>query len=540
MTVSPSSTTGSTIGSTTVLLRNGVVHTHSPLAGTAIAIRDGLVVFVGDEDQAEAYAQAEEVVDLRGALVAPAFVDAHVHTVQSGFQLTQLDLRGARSLAEALEAVASYAVANGPDTVLIGAGWDESTWPEGRPPTADELERAAPGRRISLDRRDGHSSVISSDLAAAVPGLLSMDGYSASGRIERDARHAVSNALASLVGPDQRLEAARRAVAEMATNGVAAFHENAAPHIGPEYEVDLVRQAAAETGLLPTLYWGELGAIDKVVALGVQGLAGDLNADGAIGSRTAALRTAYDDMAGHCGHAYLEADQIAEHVILCTEAGLQAGFHCIGDAAIDAITEGFRTAEKRLGAPAIRQGRHRLEHVEMPSPDAVAMMADLNVTASMQPLFDHLWGGPDRMYAERLGGRWRGMNPVAGMGHAGVRIAFGSDAPVTDVRPWEAVRAAVHHRDPEQRIGAALAFDHHTSGGWRAARNDVAGTLTPGAPAHLAVWDCPGGLEGREGREGPSGMILPILDPAVPLPQIHRLVVAGRTVADHTIDGEGP
>ena len=194
----------------------------------------------------------------------------------------------------------------------------------------------------------------------------------------------------------------------MTANGLAGFHENAAPHIGPDSEIDLVRQAAQEAGLRATIYWGELGAIDTARRLGASGLAGDLNADGALGSRTAALHAPYADRPDTRGHGYLSAEQIAEHVVLCTEAGLQAGFHCIGDAAMDAIADGLEQAAAKLGDDRVRAAQHRLEHVEMPSQRVIDVIARLAVTASVQPMFDALWGGPDGMYAERLGERWNG------------------------------------------------------------------------------------------------------------------------------------
>jgi predicted amidohydrolase YtcJ len=504
----------------TLLLRNARVH-GAPGADT-VAVADGRIAWVGRGDGG--YDGAAQVVDLAGALLLPAFVDAHLHAVQTGFLLTQLDLRTATDLGSALEALAAFARARAdvpPEEVLVGTGWDDSTWPERRPPTAAELDRAAPGRRVILTRLDGHSAVLSPALMDAIDDLAAHHGYGHSGHMTLDAMQHTVTVVAGLLGPAQRLAAARATAEDLAAHGVAAFHEAAAPHIGPAYEIALVRQAAAERGLLPTFYWGELGAFDTAAELGAHGVGGDLNADGSIGSRTAALHAAYADRPGHTGHAYLDPAQIAEHVVACTERGVQGGFHCIGEAGLEAVTEGFRLAEKRVGAEALRRARHRLEHVEMPSRDAVAMMADLDVVASMQPLFDALWGGPDQMYAERLGDRWRGMNPVGTLHRAGVTVALGSDAPVTEPRPWAAIRAACRHHEEEQRVDPATAFAMHTVGGWRAARVDDAGTVEVGAAAHLAAWRTPSG--------DPHGADLPDLDED---PVLTRLVVGGRTVLE--------
>ncbi len=159
----------------------------------------------------------------------------------------------------------------------------------------------------------------------------------------------------------------------------------------------------------------------------------------------------------------------------------------------------------------------------MPSPDAIALFARLGVVASVQPMFDGLWGGPDGMYAERLGERWEGMNPFGALDRAGVVLAFGSDSPVTVPEPWRAIQAAVHHHNPAFRVSPSVAFAAHTTGGWHAA-GLVGGTLSVGGAATYAVWDLPSGADPAD----PSG--LPVLDPGAELPTCTRTVVDGRTV----------
>lgn len=455
-----------------VLFRNARVHGSD---ATAVAWDRATITYVGDDAGAP---RTDEVVDLDGGLVTPGFVDHHLHTVRTGFARTGLDLTGAPTLAATLEALTAHAAERDGDGVLVGQGWDETGWPEQRHPTGAELEAAAPGRRTYLTRVDGHSSVVSPALAALVPGLSGLAGWSDDGRVERDAHHAVRAVLEGLIGPGERHAAALEACRAMVGHGITTFHENAAPHIGPEHEIELVRSAAAEVGLRCVVYWGELMAVDTARRLGVAGLAGDLVADGAFGSRTAALTRPYADRPGSCGHAYVTADQVHAHVVACTEAGLQAGFHAIGDAALENVHRGLLSAERDLGASDLRAAGHRVEHVELPSPGLMETMARLGVTASVQPVFDALWGGPRRMYAERLGDRWAATNPLRSLHEAGVRLVFGSDSPVTALGPWAAVDAAVHHHAEAERLSEDVAFTAHTGGA----------VLAPGEPADLVWW----------------------------------------------------
>ncbi|WP_449471937.1 amidohydrolase [Streptomyces tanashiensis] len=525
----------------TVLLRGGEVHSPADPFATAMVVERGHVAWVGSEGAADAFASGvDEVVDLEGALVTPAFVDAHVHTTATGFALTGLDLSSAASLAEAAELIRAHAAARPEDRILIGHGWDASRWPERRPLTRSELDELTGNRPLYLTRIDVHSAVVTTALLDLVPGVRDLDGFH-DGRqpLTGDAHHAVRAAAFGAVSPRQRTEAQRAARLKAASLGIGTLHECGGPQISSEEDfTGLLDLAREEAGPRVVGYWADLD-VERARALGALGAAGDLFADGSLGSHTACLHEPYADHAGHSGSAHLDATSIALHVVACTEAGLQAGFHAIGDAAVSAVVEGVRAAAEKLGLARIRAARHRVEHVEMLTPETIAAFAELGLTASVQPAFDALWGGEEGMYADRLGAeRARTLNPYAALLRAGVPLAFGSDSPVTPLDPWGTVRAAAFHRTPEHRISARAAFTAHTRGGWRAVGRDDAGTLVPGAPADYAVWrteelvvQAPDDRVARwstDPRSGTPG--LPDLTPGVDLPVCLRTVVYGQTV----------
>lgn len=517
----------------TVLLRRGEVHSPADPFATAMVVERGQVAWVGSEGAADAFADGvDETVDLDGALVTPAFTDAHVHTTATGLALTGLDLSDAPSLDAALSLVRDFATARPDDRVLLGHGWDAARWPGGRPPTRAELDEATSGRPLYLSRIDVHSAVVTTALLD-MTSLGRLDGP-----LTADAHHAVRATALGSVTPAQRAEAQRAALAHAASLGIGTVHECAGPEISSEDDfTGLLRLAAEEAGPRVVGYWAEQD-VDKARQLGAVGAAGDLFVDGALGSHTACLHEPYTD-AGHTGIAYLDAAAVTAHVTACTEAGLQAGFHAIGDAAVTTVVEGVRAAAEKLGLARVRAARHRVEHAELLTPEAVAAFAELGLTASVQPAFDALWGGEDGMYVRRLGRERAGrLNPFAALLRAGVPLAFGSDSPVTPLDPWGTVRAAAFHRTPEHRVSVRAAFTAHTRGGWRAVGRDDAGVLVPGAPADYAVWrtgelvvQAPDDRVARwstDPRSGTPG--LPDLTPGRDLPVCLRTVVGGRTV----------
>lgn len=529
----------------TVLLRGGDVHSPADPFATAMVVERGHVAWVGSEGAADAFASGvDEVVDLDGALVTPAFTDAHVHTTSTGLALTGLDLSGARTLTEALGLVRAHVAARPGDRVVLGHGWDATRWPERRPPSREELDAAAAGRPVYLPRIDVHSAVVTTALLDLVPGVTSLTGYRPDAPLTGAAHHAVRAAAHGAVPPSQRGDAQRAALSRAASLGIGTVHECGGPDISDEEDfTGLLRLAAQEPGPRVFGYWAERVGDEKdarrIRELGAIGAAGDLFADGSLGSHTACLHQPYADAPDRSGTAQLDAAAVAAHVTACTEAGLQAGFHAIGDAALTAVVEGVRAAAETLGLPRIRAARHRIEHAEMLTPETVAAFAELGLTASVQPAFDAAWGGEDGMYAQRLGvERARTLNPYAALLRAGVPLAFGSDSPVTPLDPWGTVRAAAFHRTPEHRISVRAGFTAHTRGGWRAVGRDDAGTLVPGAPADYAIWrtaellvQAPDDRVARwstDPRSGTPG--LPDLTPGADLPVCLRTVVFGQTV----------
>lgn len=477
----------------TTLYRRGRVRSPADPFATALLVADGRVAWVGSETAADALSP-DAVVDLDDAWVAPAFVDAHVHTTSAGLTLTGLDLGDAPSLAVVLDRV-EQAARRERGGIVLGGGWEQDGWPEGRPPTAHELDRASYGGVVYLSRTDGHSAVASSALLAAAPAARAMAGWVGDGLVNEQAHSEVRRVAFAGLPAAARRQAQRVARARAAALGIACLHECGGPHLEGEHDfLGLLALASDEPGPDVLGYWGELGGPERARALGAHAAGGDLFVDGSIGSHTACLSERYTDD-DTLGYAYLDAAQVSEHVMACTRAGMQAGFHAIGDAALTTVLDGYAHAAEVLGVAALRAARHRVEHVEVPTPAHVAQLAELGLIASVQPAFDARWGGPDGLYAARLGAeRARDSNPLAALSAAGVPLAFGSDAPVTPLDPWGGVRAAMQHHTPASRLSARAAFSAATRGGWRGAGIDGVGELAPGAPATFAIWEPSGEL----------------------------------------------
>ena len=478
----------------TTLLLNGRVHSPAMPDATAMAVRDGVVAWLGSDDVGRAQFPDAKIVDLDGAFVAPAFVDSHVHLTATGLTLAGLDLRTATSLRHCLALLGDYVRAH-PEGPIWGHGWDESCWPEKTAPRTDDLDAVVGDRPAYLARVDVHSAAASTAVRRLAPGLAEAAGFDPQRPLTSDAHHLVRAAARDRLSPGQRREARLAALDAAAAFGIVAVHECAGPDIGGLDDWHEVR--ATDHGVEVVGYWGEHvttaeQARELIDRTGTRGLAGDLFVDGALGSHTAWLHQPYTDAPDCCGNVYLDTDAITSHLRACTEAGITAGFHVIGDAAASAVVTALQRVVDHLGVPAVARCGHRLEHLEMITDDEAGRLGAWGVFASMQPNFDALWGGDLGMYAQRLGvQRSTRLNSLALLASQGVPIAFGSDSPVTDMNPWGTVRAATRHHTPGSAISARAAFAAATRGAWRAGgvHDGVTGTLIPGAPASYAIWE---------------------------------------------------
>ena len=474
---------------TTTLYRRGRVRSPADPFATALLVDGGTVAWVGSEGAADALS-ADVTVDLDDAWLAPAFVDAHVHATSTGLALSGLDLTGGPSLAAALDRVeqAARAARGG---VLLGTGWDDTAWPEQRPPTAAELDRASYGGVVYLARTDVHSAVASSALLAAAPAARAAAGFVGDGLVRQEAHHVVRRAAYAAVSPGQRAAAQRATLDRAAELGIACVHECGGPDIGGED--DFTTLLALEHGVEVVGYWGELDGVERARALGAVGAGGDLFADGALGSHTACLSEPYLDepttgtptsrpttSPGTSPPAPARpAGRVPRHRGRRPDRGA-AGHR-----------RRVRAGRAARGACRPPPRRARRDAARRPHRDAGRRRRRGQRAAGLRRPMGRCDGHVRQPPGRRAGTRHepvrragrRGRRPRARVGRAG-----DAAGPVGDGARG---RGAPH---PGSGLSARAAFSAHTRGGWRAARVDDAGELAPGAPATFAVWDLPGEL----------------------------------------------
>ncbi|MEA3144297.1 MAG: hypothetical protein QOG31_1621 [Thermoplasmata archaeon] len=498
------------------------------------------VVLVGSSTQvrAEARRRGVAVEDLDDRVVAPGFVDAHMHFLHAGVKKTRPDLGGCRSLEEALDRLAAWLAAHPGASPVVGELWDESGWAERVRPHRKDLDAVAAqaadaghgpaNRPIVLRRVCGHVAVAST---AALPGIRarwdddSLVDLETGVLLEQPSLY-----LNEVIGvPPDELDKALAAACRIAHGlGVTALGDySQAP-----YRLALQRAAAAGTlsvRVHSSIYVQQLedevaaGFATKRAAPGPGGESpwlrdGGLKVflDGSLGARSAALREPYLDAPvglpsdcggrqesrfGCVGHPHPQGTlnwsdaDVRRLFARAHDAGVQLHAHAIGDGAIDQGLAFFGELAARAGVEGSGWGRnalrHRFEHFEIAHDGQVARTAELGIVSSSQPNFVGAWSAHGGMYQDRLGERFRLNNRFRAMKEAGVHVAFGSDG--MPFRPLAGLQAAVEHPEAGQRMGAREALWHYTAAAaWSLHWEGEVGSLAPGSFADLVVLDVTG------------------------------------------------
>jgi hypothetical protein len=444
-----------------LVLLGGAIMTMNPdlPAASAVAVAAGTIVYVGDDAGARAWIGPDtRVVALAGRSVTPGLVDGHAHLYGLGTAMEGVALGTATSERAAAALAAGAARALPPGEWLEGRDWDQNRWQPAAFPTAASLDAALPDRPVALRRVDGHALWVNGK-ALALAGITAATPDPPGGRIVRDRGGAPTGVLVDTamdlverampdVSDEARARRIRQAAAAAVATGLTGVHE-----MGIDPATVRVYRRLADAGELPLRVYAflsyEPGMLDELSEdarileqgnLTVRGI--KMYADGALGSRGAALLAPYDDEPGNTGLVITPADELARAVARAAETGWQLGVHAIGDRANRMVLDAFA---RGIQAHPGEDLRFRVEHAQVVALDDIARFGALGVLASMQPTH----ATSDMPWAEaRVGpARIRGAYAWRKILDAGGRIVGGSDFPVEQVAPRLGLYAAVTRQD---------------------------------------------------------------------------------------------
>jgi predicted amidohydrolase YtcJ len=501
--------------SASLIVTNAAVYTvdkNHPKA-EAVAVIGDRIVAVGSRGDIDLWRGPQTtVIDAGGKLLLPGFNDAHVHFIQGGAQLEQVELTDAATPEEFAKRIGAQAKNTAKGEWILGGRWDETKWPKQELPTKDLVDPVTGGTPIFVDRYDGHEALANS-AAMKLAGIDASTPEVPGGVIVRDAngnptgvfKDAAMPLIYKAVPPmthEQRLRVARAATRYAASLGVTSVQ-----HMNPDFADVGVYSELAEKGELTTrMYavpmetdWRDQAKVGIRHAWGSSYLrlgAVKGYADGSLGSRTAYMFEPFTDDPGNRG---LLSDEMhpptamRDRLMQADAAGLQIRIHAIGDRAISTMLDIFADIEKEHG---YHDQRFTIEHAQHMAQKDFERFAKLHVIASMQPYH----AIDDGRWAERRLGRERARYSYAWRSFLdhGVALAFGTDWPVAPLDPLQGIYAAVTRATldgknpggwiPEEKITLPEAVEAYTIGAAFAEfQENKKGSITPGKLADMVV-----------------------------------------------------
>ncbi|MBK5258710.1 MAG: amidohydrolase [Thermoanaerobaculia bacterium] len=472
---------------------------QSPQRGLALLVSNGEIRAIGTRDEIVRKYPHARVIDAGTATILPGLVDAHAHLYGLGLALETVNLVDTKSLDEVIARVRERARTAAPGEWILGRGWDQNDWTVKEFPTVESLDAAIPDHPVWLRRIDGHAAIANS-AALRVAGITNETRDPDGGRVLRGASGAATGVfvdtamnLVERVLPEVTFEQRKRRVAAAATtiagNGLTAIHDAGAD----DDTIRAVRELIAEKRF-PIRVYLMLGDDDALLrSWFARGPLADpsgrlticsvkLYADGALGSRGAALLEPYSDDPSNSGLMIATPAHMEDVARRARAAGFQVNAHAIGDRGVRNVLDAY----ERAGV--IASDRFRIEHLQVIAPSDLPRLARAGVIASMQPTHatsDSPWA------AARLGPqRVRGAYAWRSVLRSGARLALGSDFPVEEVNPWLGIDAAVTRGGwyPEERLTLAEAIRGFTADAAFAAFDEAhSGTIEVGKRADLTI-----------------------------------------------------
>ena len=486
-----------------LIIHNATIYTvnQSFETATAVVVKDGKFIAVGGEDLLNQY-KARSIVNLNGFSVYPGFIDAHCHFYNFGLLQEQLDLSGTKSFEEVVDRVASY-IATHPGVPVLGQGWDQNSWEIKEYPTKDILDKRFPEQLIALKRVDGHALLVNQatlDLAG-IDSTSSVDGgvfIRANGMLTGVLiDNAMDKVYAALPKPTKQ----QQTTALLAAQGIAFKNGlTTVDDAGLDKEQLQLIESLHEEGVLDIRVYGMISNTPENLdyylekgptqteRLNIRSV--KVYADGALGSRGAALKKEYSDAPGNHGSFVTPVDQIEALAYVLAKKGFQMNTHAIGDAANYEVLNAYKKALSIDADP-----RWRIEHAQIVSLEDREFFGT-KIIPSIQPTHatsDMFWAD-ERLGDDRMQGAYAYKSLLDWSG----RVALGTDFPVEHVSPLKTFYAAVARTTEEQlpeggfQMGDALTRTEALKGMtlWAAYANfeeEIKGSIEVGKLADMVI-----------------------------------------------------
>jgi predicted amidohydrolase YtcJ len=468
-----------------ILLHGKIIPSADSTADFLLYSGSGIVACGCAPEMSKYLSPQVRMVKLGEAVALPGLFDSHVHLVQTGLCCMNIDLTDVPDKETALQQVAQQSDRH--PEVVLAFGFDESNWKIPEMPTLTDLDVISSAIPILLARRDSHLFVINSKALQKFGHVLTKEELTPEninlGIFRGEAGYKLLQESFQSISEETKTEGVRVACRKALSRGITAIHSLEGGKLFGEANARLMQKLSPRLPLDVIVYPQVIDCEMVQKEMHLPRIGGCLLVDGSIGARTAALSKPYSDQPDNRGILYFSDEELFAFTEEANSRKMQIALHAIGDRAIEQTLSAYRRA---LSLHPRQDHRLRIEHFELGTDEQIAECARLGIIVAMQPTFERLWGGAEKMYGKRLGDR--PTNRLATIIKAGVVVAGGSDSNITPLDSLLGMASAMSHPQEGERLSFLQALKIYTENcAYAGFQEDKLGRLEAGKRANITI-----------------------------------------------------
>lgn len=473
-----------------LLIKNGTIITMDKELSKKrwIAVKDGIISAIGDRDDFSG--EAKKVIDLDGRTLMPGLIDTHAHSSMTGIGQMGINLGGINTVSGILDAVKDFCEKDSSDKVICGCNM---TMPEDmvekRVPDRFELDAVTGDHPVMLVFWTAHGGTMNSkaiELAELTDEMayVEKEGFF---NDDKTSFHVIGNIYNLFT--DEDFENLYMNIAEQcAGRGITTLHSLDGMMVKDDRDIDILMRIIHS---LPIEFINYTQTFDwkKIHNYGLKQIGGCLCIDGSPPQLTAAYQEVYPCAPHTRGFLNYTDKELYDYVTAVSKAGMQVGFHAIGDRAVDQIIHVYQQVDREVG---IRHLRHRIEHFSLPTSQIIEMAAEMNIVAACQPAIGNMLDNANGNGFEAFVSKEKAQihENFSVLMRGGVTVTGGSDSPVTPMDAFVGIDAAVNAYNPARRVALDDALKLYTvNAAWACHQEDKKGSLEVGKEADFIIID---------------------------------------------------
>jgi|LGOV01.1.fsa_nt_gb predicted amidohydrolase YtcJ len=453
-----------------------------------IVVENGIIKEIGLIDDDDDF---DRIIDVKNRYLLPGFIDSHVHLIPTCIDQFAVNLEHAKNIEEVLQMISAKRKEEPKIKFIIGSRLTEFKLKEKRLPTREEIDRVISDIPVFLSSIEFHTTIVNSLAMHKLKLPLSMEkiirdsrGIS-TGELVNEASAIARKKMYEILPVSYMVEGLKKTYNDIIKQGITSLIAIEGGYLFHKRHVDFLLKNRINYLIDISILYSTV-SVEKAKIYDFNKVGGDVFLDGSFRSRNAAVSEAYSDKKNEYGKLFFSDDELDDFIEQALLENLQISIHAVGDVGIDKLLDAYERCFEKYPN---HKGRHKIEHFELPSKNAILRAKKLGLVLTMHPTYEYFFRESDGMNEKRLGHeRALKTNPLREIFDNEIIVAGGSDSHVMPINPLLGIHAAVNHPNPKSRITPFEALKMFTiNGAYGNFEDNIKGTIEEGKLADFVI-----------------------------------------------------